>query len=412
MVSRGHNIWTHCCPFSLPAVQDSPSAGLRPPSRTCPNPLFLPPSPSADDGTGRRFVVATRLTGIPWTDEEITLIMQDKLLLASKVGHALAQVHSLPLPRSRSQDMEAAFIPSHVASSKPACADSCSLPYASGPQPQTVSVLDTQPVDNASTLLNAHTEGSPGGVAPIPPSMAASVLPSHGTHEAPCHTVCPGPACSKACQPLSLSPSTEFQQQQQQRHGLDPAWGPLLEQLSQKLEVLERQMADPEGPDGLAGIFPAHLWRELPQHLPAFASQLLSLPAADDLPLTVNQVGNHSRGAQPLCMPTEAKSSDLCGPVWLHNDLSCANILLHRDGAAVTDVELLDFGDAAPGHPLMDFVVLHVRSFRCPSSSTPGPNMLTFQLYLGLTCFMQCTISCASVERAKTCCSLMEVIII
>ena len=65
-------------------------------------------------------------------------------------------------------------------------------------------------------------------------------------------------------------------------------------------------------------------------------------------------------------------------PVWLHNDLSCFNVLLRREGPtqALSTIELLDFGDAMPGHPLIDFVVLHVRGFRClPINLAPCSSM-------------------------------------
>ena len=409
-----------------------------------------PTGPLPEEGAGMCFVVATRLTGTPWADVEDALSMQDKLAVARQLGHALAHFHSLPCPAARSSNMDAASTRFHGRCSTPATSMDISPYDIPGPQLPS-NMLEAEVSGHIAHHSRAHTNGVAVGVLP----EAAAAEPPTSTHSKQQQKRMSNPASADPDRAQSLPSGQRSESRQQQTAGQDsdPAWSSLHEHFSEKLKGLQRQMADPEGPDGLAGYFPAHLWQQLHQHLPATASQLLSPPVPP------GRINESIHSAQSLCRDSPAPPADTdghpqnpasfasatmrfhmkqvvigdgpsdaaleglingsalphaaelgnpssrqsggaadgrpdsasqlsarqgpaCtsarlqgaakgswGPVWLHDDLSCANVLLHRAGpdAALTHVQLLDFGDAAPGHPLTDFVILHVRGFRCLS---------------------------------------------
>ncbi len=409
------------------------------------------------------FVVATRLTGTPWANEEDALSMQDKLAVARQLGHALAHFHSLPCPDTRSSNMDAASTCSHGKCSTPATPMGTSPYDIPGPQLPS-DMLEPEISGHVAHGPRAYTNGVAGGVPPNVLPEAAAAEPPFSIDSKQQQECMSTPACTDPDRAQSLSSRQRSKSWRQQTAGqdLDPAWSSLHEHLSEQLKGLQRQMADPEGPDGLAGYFPAHLWQHLHQHLPATAGQLLSPPVPpgrtnqtihsapslcrdrahpnpappahtdghpenpasfasaamrfqmkpgvisdglSDAHLNASALANaaelgnpssrQSHGAAgggrpdsasqhgarqgPACTAArlQGAANDSWRPVWLHDDLSCANVLLHRarPDAALAHVQLLDFGDAAPGHPLTDFVILHVRGFRClslPQAHTPS----------------------------------------
>ena len=444
---------------------------------------------------GMHFLVASRLTGIPWSNVEDALSEQDRLAIASRLGHALAHIHSLPCPLPNQH-------------SSPLQADITSLRVSRASQAPSGSLADrvnehagqSTPASARHEVCSsvAVQEGSDCGVQE-PTSPAELPAASHSAQDCQRCQCDQHAGTTDAQDPLSQSlshlrvdrdaqtscqPSSSIippgavhqcdagrQQQQQPMDGgsqracsLDAAWQPVLQQLEQKLEVLQGRLADPEGPAGLQGVFPAHLWRQLRQELPTSAAELLSpasqpqcagpchhsgsgtyargapeddshcsrsscttgattghringLPGGTDQPEEFNQIcsrpaaptfdadaasrqqmpqvaasiaslhaahsadqADHSaeqqQQQQKVQPPSNAKQTLATNfrPVWLHNDLSCCNVLLHREASSHTlsGIELLDFGDALPGHPLVDFVVLHFRGFRC--FFTPWPD--------------------------------------
>ena len=437
---------------------------------------------------GKRFLVATRLKGVSWSDVEHSLSLDDRLLLARQLGRALAHVHSLPCP-----------LPPQTGTAKQAPAtisQASNFPHAPSQPPENPVNQHSEPlqptcvpkeIQPSSSMLDGGESSAqqPANLHDIsaatqqevqPCRCAEQSLPYHDAATSVCQTLghlqlqrdgnSPSHPAAHCCLRPGPGKDTSITEQQQQQpcnsdgacaNSLDAAWQPLWQHLEEKLQALHIRLAEPEGPDGLQGIFPAHLWRQLQHELPASADMLLSTgmvprssgahtisgfetslqqPSIDDsqhgrgksmrqapshlqdigMPIAADRpeqdhsdrmdgtpsatnpmstldsrsrqespelaatAGSHAGQPDGQSHHTAEQHGQRCSsasqmasgmrkwmPVWLHNDLSCFNVLLRREGPtqALSAIELLDFGDAMPGHPLIDFVVLHVRGFRC-----------------------------------------------
>ena len=278
------------------------------------------------EGRGNRFLVATRLKGVPWSYVEHSLSLEDKLLLASQLGRALAHIHSLPSP-----------LPPQSGLSQ--LAPTTTSQASNGPQP---------PSQPPAAPINQHSEPFQPACMPKEIRLSSATLDRGkfgAQHPPSLHDISAGMSfeqevqpCSCAeqglpyddaeaslCQPLgqlqllrgghsSSHPDAHpciwpgpgkhasvTEQQQQQpfdsdgsgAKSLDAAWQPLWQHLEEKLQALRMRLAEPEGPDGLQGIFPAHLWRQLQHELPASADMLLStgMVPRSSCPHTISDFG-------------------------------------------------------------------------------------------------------------------------
>lgn len=344
----------------------SASLRLSHPTGICADGSKIASSVPAEEGSkGMHFLAATRLRGRPWINDEGALPLETRVAIASQLGHALAQIHSLPCSPPSNNNLgrqqqagddqvsarhDAAWEPllrqltEKLAGLRKRLADPEGPRGLQGQIPAHIWAQLLQDLPNDAEELLFLASHSHAGTDVLSAKDPLVVAPNAGDKTLK-HHECPGSpqAGPDNCHATSTAPS---------------------EQASQLLGISTREHGNSAASGQLV--------------TPQITSQLSSLQQdhVHGVKSNVSQTdGDLSASHQQLLVEAAGESDEMCAtgtqrPVWLHNDLSCFNVFLHRyvDVKAPDDhlpeVQILDFGDAAPGHPLLDFVVLHVRAFR------------------------------------------------